>query len=254
MNKTCVVGASNLVIINGTSALIDGGNNVSLLGGQKVTIDGNTGNVWVGTTVPVITGETLPELIELLSDEGTHLRIVADTKGKVVGKVPKKAYIDISLLTLEEIADLPNKLDNPDDGIDWVISLESGLGKIDDAFTKMFGIQAYSGTAKLEGTLGWSSEVISNCTIVEGSEYVSDKMREVLKQNGFKFKEEVTSFLGLANSTGAVSVSPDIIDKVFGGVEGFNLAKSLLTAHSGKSFTGSVAPQYWFDNLTKLEA
>lgn len=64
MNKTCVVGATDLKVGNSSAYF---GASGTIHKGAKVTIDGATGNVWVNVDVPVVKGALIPEAQRLLS-------------------------------------------------------------------------------------------------------------------------------------------------------------------------------------------
>jgi len=71
MDRTCVVGCTDLSKdANGVWFL----NGKPILAGTRLTIDGDTGNIWVGTEVPVISGESdahIQQFYELVSSQVT---------------------------------------------------------------------------------------------------------------------------------------------------------------------------------------
>lgn len=93
MNKSCVVGASVLIIADiyptMTSAVVSP-SGPSFKAADKITIDGATGNVWVGTNVPVVAGGSSPEV-----------KAIVGWAMEKAGGVSER--LDFSLITVEGI-------------------------------------------------------------------------------------------------------------------------------------------------------
>lgn len=269
MNKACVVGASSLKVSGGV-AFVSGSGISSFTSGQKITIDGSTGNVWVGVDVPVIKGEASEQVMSVvtwaLGKEDSPMNVYIDMSmseeemmtevskapgkvrvelGPIIGAVSHKIAGKEVCATMERLGKVAEK-----SGKEFVLNFKDAralLPEEDKVYFDLFGISesanAHQTTAAAKALLGWVPEALSR-VMVTGD--VPDAIKYYAGPKP-KMCLEVTSFADLINSNGPVSVSDEVVAKVFGGKEYFDKAVELVEG-TGVNLSGALAASYyWYD-------
>lgn len=258
MNKACVVGTTDLDLD-------------SLAEGTQITIDGSTGNVWVGIDVPVIAGGVTPEVLALLGWAANGAATVIDATSTATnfglnGVVDTDVIVTTALLSDEAdcLNDLQTKMFNLGKALveleanSITVDLsgtEAHYSNADRAFNFMFGLdpikyQEQQLEFKAGAVANMWPEVLKDKVVFKNA----GKYAYLITEAGFKVWAEVGTVADLLNASGAVSVSPEVIDSVFGGKEAFDKIKALVEAANGKKFAAGLEGKYWFEVLGKKVA
>lgn len=263
MNKSCVVGATDLDV-HGDSAHTG---TVIFSKGDKITIDGASGRVWVKTNVPVIPGGGSLEVRTMLTwafdakQVAERIELRGDMSGEEIVQAvqsakAQKVHIDLAALEykgtnpISDIAVLGIALQSECEAAEIIVDvrpLVSYLDAFDKVFDRMFGVkQETAYTLHMEVTL-WPKSVRERCVLV-GLPVLYNKA--ALLSFGFKLSGIIVkNFNDLAMAQGAVEVSQEVIESVFGGQEGYELALKLIEKTSGKKLSPQAQPVYWYDAI-----
>lgn len=259
MNKSCVVGATDLTV-SGNVAFVSG-EGISFTEGQKITIDGATGRVWVGIDVPVVGGTLTPEMQAMVSwaadnTPHAHLRItptqdeadweycIAQSEGF---KMP--VFVDMGLVA-PLAAEFLNKAmpRMAEAGVPFVrLDFSPAvISETDEVFSVMVGADSdcWGSFAKQGNNLkDFPLPVVASGTDLT---YLLAKM---LKEHGASTVAQISTFADLFSVDNPVAPK-EVIEKVFGGQEHYDLALKMVSEHTGKTFGASQCnPLYWFQIL-----
>lgn len=282
MNKTCVVGCTDLTV-TGTDGRIslEGGESIVFAKGQKLTLDGATGRVWVGIDVPVISGEPSEALLAVLSwarGDGVSERVsptysmgledVVALFSKVRGD---SVYVDTALLEgvsrfddtvcLSQMALLGTALESFK-GSEIVLDL-TGMESYMSPSDKMLDLMLWDSSGYEEVILRAKTKVVSAIwpssvtgrLVVKLPKNAGGADVDLLSSAGIRVMRKVVSLGDLLNANGPVEVSEEAIKTVFGSMENFEVVRLMVENHSGKSLTtNSRQARYWFELLTEKRA
>lgn len=263
MNKSCVVGATDLTV-SGNVAFVSGAGISSFTEGQKITIDGATGRVWVGIDVPVVGGALTPEMQAMVSwaadfTPNAHLRItptqdeadweycIAQSEGF---KMP--VFVDMGLVGPFAVEFLNKAMPRmaeagvPSVRLDFSPAV---INPTDEVFSVMVG----------SSTGGWDDliDLIDKSValndfpipVVASGSSLTPPLLKVLKAHGASTMAQISTFADLFTVDNPVA-SEDTIEKVFGGKKYYELALKLVSGHTGKTPGASQCnPLYWFQIL-----
>lgn len=277
MNKSCVVGATDMAV-SANVAFIAGPGISSFTEGQTITIDGATGNVWVGVKVPMIAGGQSLEVATIIGwalGEGFSERLDLSfhltqerMSALVAGVQAKSLYVDTALLegstriAPEELVGKMLCLGNAllgYTGEEVIIDLGSitkYYAPADFMFDAMF--RDYSPHKDNEEAMAFKTSAIQHWE-PELRAKVTVKMPDacatisaLLAGAGVKVMGKVSTVADLLASGGPVDVSEEVIQKVFGSAEAYQMIKAMIEEKTGKSLSGnSATPLYWYDSLNK---
>lgn len=259
MNKTCVVGTSNLQV-GGNSATVYGGK--TFFSGSKITIDGATGNVWFDIDVPLIKGGATADMVEFCSwglPEDTTLIVpitptmetpevsaLCDAFGTLPCYVKTSSVVSpkfnsakrlSNFINLSKSTDITVEVDTPtalydpaDIALDWMLASPSQDAQ--DLVDKLMALDPHYRTA--------ATYTSSNPLVVKA-----------LKSAGFKGRGEVTKVSDLIQE-GVVSPSDSVIADLFGSPEIAKVVIDALVAKYGKGVEKKqLTPAYWFSPVTQ---
>lgn len=276
MNKTCVVGCTNMNWQESPPKAVilhpDSTNNFQFVEGCKVTMDGATGNVWFDIDVPVVAGGKSPEVIKMLSwamgavperitlhphDQGSWWK-------ELTGVTSGTVYVDTALIEPPLVASASD-FDAPfialEDALlncpaSEVILDLSGLASHWDGDDMM--LSALTGNALKPGAvlsakvgvlLKYQEQLRKRTMVILPD---SDKSASTLLLGaGYKLSCPVATVADLLNTSGAVQVTPEVIQNVFGGQAAFDTLCAMVTQQKGVKLSGG-APVYWYDSLNKV--
>lgn len=283
MNKSCVVGATDLTIVDATATVIAciAPNGPAFKEGDMITIDGATGNVWVNIDVPLIAGGASPVVKEVISwgmvaGNADRLELSAtmnpnEVLSLIKGNTSDAVYVDTVLLEGPERFVTSIKL------IELLTTVGVGLKSApctqivvdlsgrrehyslgDGAFDLMFGIsegcEAAIAQAKIHALTSWPLDVRERTTVNVDPTVPAIAKASLIKA-GYKVSGHVTTFADLLNSTGPMNVSPKIIESVFGGQSAYEIAKQAIEKLQGKKSVQALpVPSYWYEALTNKGA
>jgi phosphohistidine swiveling domain-containing protein len=276
MNKTCVVGASDLAI-SGTTAFYPAG---KFKQGDKITIDGTTGSVWVKIDVPVIPGGAGAKVRAVVGwmHDGTYAAraelwqgmTAADILDAIAACTSDVVYIDTCML---EALDgnkktLVNNLTTLKVALDVckaktiILDLSSATATYttaDAAMLKLFGQDPAVYGAAAEGvkatviTAGdWDMTLRTRCRVKV--QHASAGTRDLLKGGGYKViaSSQIKTFADLLDADGDIAVDPNVLATVFGTIGAFNKAVDMVKAAGGlKTSEPLPTPAYWFQPIFK---
>ena len=281
MNKSCVVGCTDLVIQHLGGSAYTGhvkkdGASFTFVPGSSVTIDGATGRVWFNIKVPMIAGgasDAVKAILSWASTDGTAERLevhssqTVDTMHAVV-KACKAAAIHIDTVTIEG-ADrylLTNTLQGKmswlgqalaDSVAETIVVDLKGLHEVapvsDTVLLRHLGastkLQSAVLDSKVAAMIGWPQEVIQRTIVVVGK--ASAQVSTDLREAGYKVSGMIATVADLLNASGPMTASPEVIQNVFGGTEAFNIAKQAIEKLQGISTPKALpVPAYWYEPLT----
>lgn len=262
MNKSCVVGLTDMQI-NGHTASLGG---VTLVKGDLISIDGATGNVWKGN-VPLIPGSVTKDVLNLsywLSPEdGTA--VLAEPKAATLDAVQEAIDTAYSASQSKTIA--INTALFPSVGhAAKVLSLLASAQFKSDAklllclkapanmkyhgkFSAMLGEAPGNAASRqldlLQADLDqWPKDLCARATVVGDTDPAMDKY---LSSLGFKVNTKVTVFEDLLSASGPISVDPDTVLEVFGSQKAYDVAVDVVKKHMGKSFDKAPVPAHWYE-------
>lgn len=265
MNKTCVVGATDMSI-NGNVAFVSGTGISSFTEGQKITIDGTTGHVWVGVDVPVVGGKGTDEMYRVLEwaaagTQGVHIRWTPDGTETMetlldVFKTTLPVYVDVAMIS--EPGGLTRNLKAALTGnADSVVIDLSDRGKY---YSKSdFSILWMFGESQSAHPLSMFGELQKFFGEIEPHQLARFKVvnagvdaKQYLDKFGVLAGQTVKTFQDLLKGE-SMEATPEVISNVFGSKEAFEHAVKMVEAHLGKPFPKYVCPvpKYWFQILEK---
>lgn len=266
MNKTCVVGCTDLEI-QGNLGGFKG--TMAFKQGDKLTIDGATGNVWVETEVPVIPGGQSQYVRTILgwamalaghvTDRlGLTYRDSTETMIDVVSSamVPS-IYIDTALLEGHwgAIHDMGTALCNFQ-GSEIVVdmtNLKELLPASDRLYSMISGSEAKPTVLteyKCKYILQWPAEVLSKVVVRVSDD--SKEARATLVKAGVRVIGAIGTVADLLSCGGPVEVSDEVILKVFGSKEAYELVVAAIEDQTGKKIGGTPPkPTYWYNVLSE---
>lgn len=266
MNKTCVVGCTNLSV-GSEGASINGGPGIPK--GSKLTMDGATGKVWVSIEVPVIPGGQSKEVRTVLSwalgNGGWSERVTlyGGMKGEEIKEAlnsTHSASIHLDTALLE--CNTPVATEAVVAGIGALIaacpasevvldltSMRSMLSPEDKMLDVMVGVTTDPDMAgaKVSGLSQWPDAALKKLLVKSPSGYSG-----VLAQLGVRVCGKVSTVADMLIASGPIEAEADVIAKVFGGIEAFEEIKALIESNTGKKLSGKGGtPMYWYDFLNK---
>lgn len=260
MNKACVVGATDLHVTD-IGAYV-GSKKISP--GSLVTIDGSTGRVWFGTNVPLIGGTLTNEMAALVSWAAeevlwAHLRITplpdVEDWEECIAQIQQfnlPVYLELGLLGNRAKQFLELLRNSEALECDMVLDCSPVVVADSDAvFDLMIGGQG--GSVNVSGSVAsflLHGERLTKGQIILKATGLSAEEKKLLAERGVGLSGQVTTFYDLLTIE-YPSVSPEVVEKVFGGLHAYNLAVSLVEAHKGSSKKpkGQQNPLYWFEIL-----
>ena len=271
MNKTCVVGATDLWVDDGASACTQNGNGESIFKGTKVTLDGATGPVWIGITVPVIPGGTSSEVqailgwasgkvserLSLPADLSGAEKIIADSTGDSVHidsatlEPSNRGDLKALMATMDKLGDLLVNSPAQEIVVD-LASLSSYWSSDDGLLEVMFSGQSldkHVTDAKVHCLLAWPAAVRAKLSVVLPAG--ATDAQQLLAAAGVKISLPIQTVADLLATSGPLRVSDAVLQSVFGGKEAFDSLCKMVEAQTGNKFSGGT-PMYWYDLLNKV--
>lgn len=250
MNKTCVVGATNLHVSGGQATIKGGSNVVGISNKSKVTINGLTGEVWVNVDVPMVGGG----LSQAALFAAKHRAETTGIAFRVSPTVDDLSFADAEYSSNGVCIDLALVSGTPEEVSKFFFRVKEVASKFpvtldfshvsvlydkaDDVLAAMFGkeyqISPLTITDLSVSLLGEFPPQIAHRVTLVGIPPLKE-----LSQKGFKSVSNVETVADLLNSNGPVVVSDKVVKEVFGGDEALSELKCLLVKE-GKSFGGLV--------------
>lgn len=266
LNKTCVVGCTDLVVTHNFVGFPGGSFNE----GMRVTLDGATGNVWVGVNVPVIPAGCSVEVQEILmwaiegKDVSERLEIPRPVTKQGLEDVVKNThsnnvYVDVALLgvTEEEIRTNLKTLGEvlsayPEMNVVLDIDdMEKHYSVADKQIANMFGqctdscvLQSCRATAILK----YPKELLDR-VVVQSLGTIGKPVRKALREGGARVASSVKTFEDLLNCHALVDTDEEAIRVGFGSLGAFKKAVGMVEHSTGKKLPMLRKPGYWFDFL-----
>jgi len=283
MNKSCVVGATDLKIGDATAKVIAciAPNGPAFQEGDMLTIDGATGNVWVKTNVPLIAGGASPVVKTVISwgagvANADRLELSAsmaltEFEKMIAACTSDAVYVDTVLLEGVDRFVNPVSLSTRMHAVGAglikssatqiivdLVGAEGHYSRGDKAFEIMFGMseqyRAVLLETKVAPLLNWDLSVRKRTTVNLG-DGVNPKHSAALKAAGFKVSGHVTTFADLLDATGPMLVSDSVIASVFGSKAAYEVAKQAIEKLQGKKDIQPLpTPAYWYEAITTKEA
>lgn len=225
MNKTCVVGAENLKL---------GG-----LKGKQITINGVTGDIYVGQTVPVVTG-TIPAYVEeMLSWTDTSTDKMIATTPESVEK-GGNFYVDVSdrVYTAKALSAALDALK----GATGIISFgnNSEVAENDATFLSYFGVDSGatpdSHFMVIEKVLsmGKWNKTFKNAWALHLPNDCSVEYANVLRKHGWNVVSRVNSFKSALSANGYVVLEQAFIDQLDREQMDFSQIEELIVKAGGE--------------------
>jgi phosphohistidine swiveling domain-containing protein len=249
MNKTCVVGATELVIQNESiGAVTDGTKHLfNITPGMKLTLNGVTGEVWVGTDVPIIKGSLSKEALQVVEwarEEKKTIERVAvhrnmpacDVLSAIKNAKGEKVYIDTAGFEAEELLELGKVLSQVDK--QFIVDLKSlrDFTPNHNYLAMVFSPLKETEEDRVTALSYWPEKVKGVTTVLCSSEVASnldldDFNRVICPCN-------VHNFADLLAASGPVKM---VNPAAFGSQAAFEEAVKLVEAKKGVSLSMPVA-------------
>jgi phosphohistidine swiveling domain-containing protein len=242
--KVCVVGATSMEVQDDCAMVSHA---VIINPGDMITIDGATGRVWSGK-VPMIPG-SIPDGAKSLCwgdlqgavyVERPAVLDVAGMRASIAQAlaVSPTICLDLSLMNLTTGTAIaatqaimqPEVWTGHDQEFNLVLDARQPLTAGAQQFLKMFGLDAEGSAQHLvsiavDAVMQFPAELQARTTILGK---VDEGDLSTLQASGVSVSCHVKTFADLIDATGPVSVSKQVIEKVFGGDKAYQKALSLM--------------------------
>lgn len=249
MNKTCVVGVSNLQKIPA---------------GTKISIDGATGRVWLDQ-VPTIGGSLSAEATSVIHWahvlSASSYRIALDDYSpegltKALDVPASKVTLECSLVyllgeqqALAAITALGKALSSSafKEVVIDLTPIDSCLPLEDVSLLSSCGVTPPTYLTLAYKVCEWSSKA-KKVSVLLGPP-ISSPSVTALECKGVNFVSPITTVADLLNASGLVSSTGPHIQNVFGGIEAFNKVVKLVQDSHACQWKVSSTPRYWYELL-----
>lgn len=258
MNKTCVVGVTNLK----PSALKEG---------TRITLDGVAGRVWVGVEVPIIVGGATDSMLSMadwvLQESGAMKRVSLEAgvnpANAILEGLSSSVYIDTCTLENLVVANYPlmkSYFNSIGDALESesiksavinLNTLEDGVAVEDDLLLRMIGVDDTFAEEKvlMKASLmaKWPDSVKSKVSYVYNYTLPATALGDL---KGFGTRGNVYTVADVFNASGSIKATTQVIEKVFGGNDAFlKLIKMVEDSKGIKLLGSSIVPKYWYEAL-----
>ncbi len=270
MNKTCVVGATELEVDELYKVVTVNGHQYHE--GCKVTLDGSTGKVWFEEDIPIIRGSMTDEVLKLVKwmvelkgcVERLEMHVGmsgVDLKSAVDRVVGSSLYIDLGMLELKmgvgesfesKVKFLGNALVDSPVSV-FVVDI-SDLADFYEDEDRLYDVLLGTETRptyqdKVAMLMKWPSAVLDKVFVKSKAE--NQDLAKVLKKYKLRTVSRVSNVADLVNAEGYYEVTDDVIQKVFGSKEVYVAMKEAIEMKFGKNYSdGSIRelglPVYWY--------